>query len=62
MSVPAGYKTVEEIAVELKVPLGRVQAAINATGVVQKGFPPDRRRRYYSPEDFAKIKEWIENR
>jgi hypothetical protein len=62
VSVPQGYKTIEEIAVELKVPLGRVQAAVNALGIVQKVFPPDRRRRYYAPEDIEKITEWARNR
>jgi hypothetical protein len=62
MSAPAGFKTVEEIAVEMKVPLSRVQAAINALNIPQQSFPPDRRRRYYAPQDIAKIKEWLDNR
>lgn len=62
MGVPAGFKTVEEIAVGLGVPLSRVQAAINTLNIPQQSFPPDRRRRYYAPSDIDKIKEWVENR
>jgi DNA-binding transcriptional regulator GbsR (MarR family) len=62
MSAPAGFKTIEEIAVEMKVPMSRVQAAINALNIPQQSFPPDRRRRYYAPQDVVKIKEWLENR
>ena len=62
MAAPEGYKTVEEIAVELKVPLGRVQAAVNALNIPQESFPPDRRRRYYSPESIGKITKWLDNR
>lgn len=62
MGAPAGFKTLEEIAVELRVPLSRVQAAINALGIPQQSFPPDRRRRYYAPQDVEKIKEWVSNR
>jgi hypothetical protein len=62
MAAPPGYKTIEEIAVELKIPLGRAQAAINALNIPQESFPPDRRRRYYSPESVAKIMDWLNNR
>ncbi len=62
MGVPVGFKSVEEIAVELRVPLSRVQAAINALNIPQQSFPPDRRRRYYAPSDVDKIKEWVESR
>ena len=59
MSVPQGYKTIEQIAVELNVPLGRVQAAINALGIPSQSFPPDKRRRYYAPQDVERITEWV---
>ncbi len=62
MSVPAGYKTVEQVAVELDAPISRVQAAINSLNIPSQSFAPDRRRRYYTPEDVAKIKEWVSNR
>ncbi len=62
MGAPVGYKTMEQIAVELDVPISRVQAAINALSIPSQSFPPDRRRRYYSPEDAARIKEWVTNR
>jgi hypothetical protein len=62
MGAPSGFKTIEEIAVEMKVPLGRVQTAINTLNIPQQSFPPDRRRRYYAPEDIEKIKEWLKNR
>ncbi len=62
MAVPEGYKTVEQIAVELDVPLGRVQAAINALSIPSQSFPPDKRRRYYAPEDVKKIAGWVSSR
>jgi hypothetical protein len=62
MGAPAGFKTIEEIAVEMQVPLGRVQTAINTLNIPQQSFSPDRRRRYYAPQDVEKIKEWLKNR
>lgn len=62
MGAPAGYKTMEQIAVELDVPIGRVQAAINALSIPTQSFPPDRRRRYYTPQDVERIKEWVSSR
>ena len=62
MAAPEGYKTIEEIAVELKMPLGRVQAAINTLNIPQQSFPPDRRRRYYSPEAVRQITQWLSNK
>lgn len=62
MSVPEGYKTIEEIAVDAKVPLGRVQTAIKELNIAPNIFPPERRRRYYSPGDVNRIKEWLESR
>jgi len=62
MGAPSGFKTIEEIAVENKVPLSRVQTAINTLNIPQQSFPPDRRRRYYAPEDVEKIKEWLKSR
>ncbi len=62
MSIPNGYKTPEEIAVDFKVPVSRIQTAIRELNITPAIFPDDRRRRYYSPDDIRKIKEWIENR
>jgi hypothetical protein len=62
MAVPDGYKTPEEIAVELKQTYNRIMTAIRELYMVPTIFPDDRRRRYYSPDDIRKIKEWIENR
>lgn len=62
MAIPNGFKTPEEIAVEFNVPVSRVQTAIKELNVVPSIFPDDRRRRYYSPEDIRRIKEWIDNR
>jgi len=62
MSAPEGFKVLEEIAVELRVPISRVQAAINALGVPSQSFPPDRRRRYYAPDDVKKIADWVSSR
>jgi hypothetical protein len=62
MAIPAGYKTPEEIAVDFKVPVSRVQTAIKELNLVPSIFPDDRRRRYYGPDDIRKIKEWIDSR
>jgi hypothetical protein len=62
MAIPDGFKTPEEIAVEFRVPMSRVQAAIRELNIVPSIFPDDRRRRYYSPDDIRKIKDWIEKR
>jgi hypothetical protein len=60
MPIPEGFKTVEQIAVELNQTLNRVHTAIRELGIVQQVFPDDRRRRYYSPQDIQRIKKWIE--
>ena len=62
MAVPDGYKSVEEIAVELKQTYNRIQTAIRELELPQTIFPEDRRRRYYSPEAVKKIMEWVTNR
>ncbi len=62
MPVPAGYKTVEQIAVELDQTLNRIQTAVRELNLPQTVFPEDRRRRYYSPEDIEKIKQWVSAR
>jgi hypothetical protein len=62
MAIPTGFKTPEEIAVEFRVPVSRVQTAIKELNIVPSIFPDDRRRRYYSPDDIRKIKEWIDSR
>ena len=62
MPVPAGYKTVEQIAVELDQTLNRIQTAVRELNLPQAVFPEDRRRRYYSPEDIEKIKQWVSAR
>jgi len=59
MAIPEGYKTVEQIAVAEDEPLNRVHTAIRRLGVLQVVFPDDRRRRYYSPEDVKRIREWL---
>ncbi len=61
MAIPDGYKSVEQIAVELNQTLNRIQTAIRELGIVQKVFPDDRRRRYYSPEDIDRIKDWLKS-
>jgi hypothetical protein len=62
MPIPEGYKTIEQIAVELNQTLNRIHTAIRELGIVQQVFPDDRRRRYYSPTDIQRIKEWIKSR
>jgi len=62
MPIPEGYKTIEQIAVELNQTLNRIHTATRELGIVQQVFPDDRRRRYYSPADIQRIKEWIKSR
>ena len=61
MSAPSGYKTPEEVAVESKQTYNRVMTAIRELNIVPTIFPDDRRRRFYSPEDVEKIKDWLKN-
>ena len=61
MAIPEGYKTVEEIAVELKQTYNRIQTAIKELEISQTVFAEDRRRRYYSPEAVQQIKDWIKS-
>jgi len=53
--IPPGYLAAEEIAVELNIPVYRVQKAAKALGLPQTVYPEDNRRRY-SPEQVEKIK------
>jgi len=59
MSIPTGYKTVEEIAVETKQTYNRIQTAIRELSIVPTIFPEDRRRRYYGVEATEKIIQWL---
>jgi hypothetical protein len=61
MAAPNGYKTPEEIAVEFRQTYNRIMTAIRELNIVPVIFPEDRRRRYYSPEDKEKIRQWIES-
>jgi hypothetical protein len=56
---PEGFKTAEEIAVELRAPISRVQSAVKTLNIMQVTFPSDQRRRYYRPEDVEKIREYV---
>jgi len=61
MAPPSGYKTPEEIAVEFKQTYNRIMTAIRELNIVPTIFPEDRRRRFYSPQDVERIREWLKS-
>ncbi len=61
MTVPTGFKTPEEIAVEAKQTYNRIMTAIRELNIVPTIFPDDRRRRYYRPEAVEKIMDWLKS-
>ena len=61
MAIPTGYKTPEQIAVDSAQTYNRIMTAIRELNIVPIIFPEDRRRRFYSPEDVERIKEWLKS-
>jgi hypothetical protein len=61
MAIPTGYKTPEQIAVELEKTYNRIMTAIRELNIVPTIFPEDRRRRFYSPQDVERIREWLKS-
>ncbi len=61
MPVPAGYKTAEEIAVEVGRSIYLVNQVAKELGLQKIVFPEDNRRRF-SPENVQRLKEAIANR
>jgi DNA-binding transcriptional MerR regulator len=57
-----GYKTIDLIAKELGITEDQVRALIAVLDIQSRTFPDDRRPRYYSPEDIARIQKIIESR
>ena len=54
-----GYKTLDVIAKELGVSDDRVRTLIAVLNIQSRTFPDDRRPRYYSPEDVARLRQLI---
>jgi hypothetical protein len=61
MPVPVGYKTAEEIAVEVGRSIYLVNQVAKELGLQKVVFPEDNRRRF-SPENVQRLKEAIANR
>ncbi len=55
-----GYKTLDLVAKELNISDDEARAFINVLNIQPRTFREDRRVRYYSPEDIAKLKELIQ--
>jgi len=59
MAEREGYKTLDLIAKELGVSEDRVRTLIAVLNIQSRTFPDDRRPRYYSPEDVARLRQLI---
>lgn len=59
MPTKNGYKTIDVIQEELGATEEQVRALIALLKINPTFFPDDRRRRYYSPEDVARIKKAV---
>jgi hypothetical protein len=55
-----GYKTIDVIANDLGITDDQVRVLIALLDIQSRTFPDDRRPRYYSPEDIARISRMIE--
>lgn len=59
MPTKDGYKTIDVIMEELGATEEQVRALVALLKLTPTFFPDDRRRRYYSPEDVARMKKAI---
>ncbi len=59
MPTKDGYKTLDAIVDELGVTEYKVRDAIRRLNIEPTTFNLDRREKYYSTEDVARIKEWL---
>jgi hypothetical protein len=61
MPVRDGYKTIDLIMQELGYTEYKVRDAIKALNIEPTTFNADRRIKFYSAEDVARIKQWLES-
>jgi hypothetical protein len=54
-----GYKTIDVIASEMRVGERKIREAIDALHIEPTTFKLDRRVKYYSPDDFTRIRDWL---
>ena len=59
MPTKDGYKTMDVIMEEIGATEEQVRALIALLKITPTFFPDDRRRRYYSPDDVARIKKAV---
>lgn len=56
----SGFKTIDLIAKDLGITEDQVRVLIALLDIQSRTFPDDRRPRYYSPEDIARIARMLE--
>jgi hypothetical protein len=59
MTDRAGYKTLEEIAIELDVAPAKVRTLVARLDIQPRRFPDDLRKLYYSPDDVQRIRQLL---
>jgi len=55
-----GYKTLQQIADEMKTSLNKLRTIVARLGIQPTRFPGDLRRLYYSPDQIEKIKDALD--